>query len=125
MSRRSSAVEKIAEVPASVLRGLTSFVADHAEDVATMLDCEAENEEVLVKKLRQVMGVNSLSAEVSDWLHQAYHALISPSSACLRLLTLVGDVGEVLFTRNPFTALPGAARAERERGRSCSGCKDR
>ena len=85
MSRRSSAVKKIAEVPASVLAGLTSFVSDHAEDVATMLDCEdeAENEEVLVTKLREVMGVNSLSAEVSERLNQVHHALISASLACL------------------------------------------
>jgi hypothetical protein len=83
MSRRSSAVKKIAEVTASVLAGLTSFVSDHAEDVATMLDCEDENEEVLVTKLRQVMGVNSLSAEVSERLNQVHHALTSASLACL------------------------------------------
>ena len=62
-------MKKVADVPASVLAGLSSFVSDHAEDVATMLDCdeeEAENEELLVTKLREVMGVNSLSSEVRD-----------------------------------------------------------
>ena len=67
MSRRGSAAKKVADVSPSVLSGLTSFVEDHASDIATMLDCEGESgdKEALVLKLREVMGVNSLSAEVS------------------------------------------------------------
>ena len=76
MSRRSArsvAGPKQAEVPSSVRLGLASIVQGKEVVIRSMLDCDKESEDEegrggpdggLVTKLLEVMGVNSLGAEV-------------------------------------------------------------